>query len=151
MGGPARCQPLPQPHVPRGTYHVHSIQDADSQSHEGFGEVNDLLPLGCDGKCSHSQVCLLLEGKQGGGMGVGQGDRRAVREKRTESATERNYQKPKERRTEGDKSLHWPQGCTVCQKLDAHHPTSTLRGSCGLLPARLHTPSNSPCSHQVHQ
>lgn len=68
---------------------MHSVEDADPQGHEGFGEVDDLLPLGCDGECGHSQVCLLLEGKQGGGRGVGQGDRRAVREKRPERALER--------------------------------------------------------------
>lgn len=68
---------------------MHSVEDADPQGHEGFGEVDDLLPLGCDGERSHSQVCLLLEGKQGGGRGVGQGDRQAVREKRTNRALER--------------------------------------------------------------
>ena len=59
---------------------MHPVEDADPQGHEGLGEVDDLLPLGCDGERSHSQVCLLLEGRRGGGRGVGRGDRRAVRE-----------------------------------------------------------------------
>lgn len=53
------------PKSPGGAYHVHSVEDADPQGHEGFGEVDDLLPFGSDGERSHSQVCLLLEGKQG--------------------------------------------------------------------------------------
>ncbi len=42
-----------------GTYYVHSVHDADPQSHEGFGEINDLLPLSRDGQAGHSQVSLL--------------------------------------------------------------------------------------------
>jgi hypothetical protein len=45
---------------------VHPVEDADPQGHEGLGEVDDLLPLGGDGEGCHSQVCLLLEGKQAG-------------------------------------------------------------------------------------
>lgn len=44
---------------------MHSVKDADPQGHEGFGEVDNFLALSCDGECSYSQVCLLLEGKQG--------------------------------------------------------------------------------------
>lgn len=43
----------------RGTYYVHSVHDADPQSHEGFGEINDLLSLSRDGQAGHSQVSLL--------------------------------------------------------------------------------------------
>lgn len=38
---------------------MYSVHDADSQSHEGFGEINDLLPLSRDGQGGHSQVSLL--------------------------------------------------------------------------------------------
>ena len=40
-----------------------AIEDAHAEGHEGLGEVDDLLPLSCDGERSHSQVCLLLEGR----------------------------------------------------------------------------------------
>lgn len=36
-----------------------SIQDADPQSHERFGEINHLLPLRGDGETSNRQVCFL--------------------------------------------------------------------------------------------
>lgn len=38
---------------------MHAVHDADPQSHERFGEINDLLPLSCDGQGGHSQVSLL--------------------------------------------------------------------------------------------
>lgn len=45
---------------------MHPVEDADPQGHEGLREVDDLLPLSGDGEGCHSQVCLLLEGKQVG-------------------------------------------------------------------------------------
>lgn len=89
---------------------MHSIEDADPQGHEGFGEVDDLFPLSCDGECGHSQVCLLLEGKQGRGRGVaretdGQLGRNTVREQLGKLGGR------KERRTGGVRSQDWLQGC----------------------------------------
>lgn len=36
-----------------------AVEDADAQSHEGFGEIDDLLSLRGDGEAGYSQVCLL--------------------------------------------------------------------------------------------
>lgn len=63
----------PPPRTHREMYHVHSVEDADPQGHEGLGEVDDFLPLSGDGEGCHSQVCLLLEGKQ---VGQREGDTR---------------------------------------------------------------------------
>jgi hypothetical protein len=60
---------------------MHSVEDADPQGHEGLGEVDDLLPFCCDSEGCHSQVCLLLEGKQGGVEGRSGRQKWAVREK----------------------------------------------------------------------
>lgn len=35
------------------THQVDAVHDADSQGHVGFGEVNDLLTLCCDGEAGH--------------------------------------------------------------------------------------------------
>lgn len=35
------------------------VQDADPQSHEGFGEIDHLLPLRGDGEAGDRQVCFL--------------------------------------------------------------------------------------------
>lgn len=83
--GPLTLVPGPDarsqlPATPRRPYHVHSVEDADPQSHEGLGEVDDLLPLSSDGEGCHSQVCLLLEGKQVGRREGGTRQRRAVRD-----------------------------------------------------------------------
>lgn len=40
-------------------YQVDAVQDADPQSHEGFGEVDDLLSLRGDGEAGYGQVGLL--------------------------------------------------------------------------------------------
>lgn len=65
---------------------MHSVEDADPQGHEGLGKVDDLLPLSCDSEGGHSQVCLLLEGKPGGGGGGQRGRQKwTVREKCKES------------------------------------------------------------------
>lgn len=61
---------------------MHSVEDADPQGHEGLGEVNDFLPLRGDGEGCHSQVCLLLEGKQMGRREGGTRQRWAVRDTR---------------------------------------------------------------------
>lgn len=36
-----------------------TVQDADAQSHEGFGEVNHLLSDVCDGERRHGQIRFL--------------------------------------------------------------------------------------------
>lgn len=61
---------------------MHSVEDADPQGHEGLGEVDDFLPLCGDGEGCHSQVCLLLEGKQIGQREGGRRQRWAVRDTR---------------------------------------------------------------------
>lgn len=40
-----------------------AIQDADPQSHEGFGEVDDFLSDVRDGQRSHGQICNLQKKK----------------------------------------------------------------------------------------
>lgn len=35
------------------THQVDTVHDADAQGHVGFGEVNDLLTLSCDGEAGH--------------------------------------------------------------------------------------------------
>lgn len=40
-------------------YQVNSVQDADAQSHEGFGEIDHLLSLRRDGEAGHGQVSFL--------------------------------------------------------------------------------------------
>lgn len=41
-------------------YQMNPVQDADPQSHEGFGEIDHLLSLRCDGEAGHRQVRFLL-------------------------------------------------------------------------------------------
>lgn len=48
----------------RWIYQVDSVQDADPQSHERFGEINHLLSLWGDSEASGCQVCFLQWDKQ---------------------------------------------------------------------------------------
>lgn len=125
--------PAPPPATSPGEpYHMHPVEDADPQGHEGLGEVDDLLPLSCDGERSHSQVCLLLEGRRGGSRGVGQGDRRAVRESCTEGtiwsirSQERDTQRAGRQEEPGDqtgsRSAPWARIGPVI----SHPPSSQL-------------------------
>lgn len=38
---------------------MNSVKNANSQSHEWFGEINHLLPFSSNGEACHSQVCFL--------------------------------------------------------------------------------------------
>lgn len=48
-----------------------SVQYADAQGHEGFGEVDNFLPDISDGQRSHSQVSYLVKGTRRGLQGDG--------------------------------------------------------------------------------
>lgn len=41
------------------SYHVNSVKNANSQSHEWLREINHLLSFSSNGKACHSQICFL--------------------------------------------------------------------------------------------
>lgn len=56
------------------SYHMNSVENANSQSHEWLREINHLLPLRGDGQPCHCQVSFLQrEGSRGGECREGQG------------------------------------------------------------------------------